>query len=435
MSSVPSNVFLLLSEGRRVDLHLRHGAGSLHIKDDLLGAPTVSDTWLRFSLSPTRVYCAARPARASGQRVIISSAQSDISGAFSITTFSCPVCCCSFGSATELQWHLRTHLEPYLTPGYLFVWPAHAVLVAGIGARVFRGRTVAAAADQATARRRELSRYWHRSGSGWGRRRARRAQAEVQAEEQGRCVRRRLQRSRPRVSGPLVGSKAPRGRGSDLLCRAGAEGDVFTLQKHEGGWQEVRAAGGSQGTTRSRSGQSAPPCVPGPRVRTGHVRASGRSRPSSDGQARGRQNAAGESRRAPVAGRAGRMGHDVPCGGLLRQASAGETGSHSVRHERNDGSVVAPDRPEAGDPASSSRAAPTSRRNDDEADERTERARLALVRARWEAQGGSGPTRRESASTRQVARTRPQHAEPSILMLLEGRTPAVPSRRGTPRRL
>ena len=352
-----------------------------------------------------------------------------------ITSFSCPACYCSFGSATELQWHLRTHLEPYLTPGYLFVWPAHAVVVAGIGARALRGRTVAAAADQETARRHELSRYRYRIGSGWGRRRSRRAQAEVQAEEQGRGGRRRLQRSRPRVSGPLVGSKAPRGRGSDLLCRAGAEGDVFTLQKHEGGWQEVRAAGGSQGTTRSRSGQSAPPRVPGPPVRTGHVRASGRSRPSSDGQARGRQNVAGKGRRAPDAGRAGRMGHDVPSRGLLRQASAGEAGSHSVRHERNDGSVVAPDRSEASNPASPSWAAPTSRRNHDEADERTERARLALVRARWEAQGGGGPTRRESTSTRQVARTRPQHAEPSILLLLEGRTPAVPSRRGTPRRL
>ena len=120
------------------------------------------------------------------------------------------------------------------------------------------------------------------------------------------------------------------------------------------------------------------------------------------------------------------MGHDVPSRGLLRQASAGERGSHLVCHERNDGSVVAPFRPEASNPASSSWAAPTSRRNHDEADERTERARLALVRARWEAQGGGGPTRRESTSTRQVARTSSQNAEPSILLLLEGRTPAVP---------
>ena len=83
MLSVPSNVFLSQREGRRVDSHLRHGAGSLHIKDDLLGARTVFDIWLRFSLSPTRVYCVARPARTSGQRVIISSVQSDINDAFS----------------------------------------------------------------------------------------------------------------------------------------------------------------------------------------------------------------------------------------------------------------------------------------------------------------------------------------------------------------
>ena len=47
------------------------------------GARTVFDIWLRFSLSPTRVYCVARPARASGQRVIISSVQSDINDASS----------------------------------------------------------------------------------------------------------------------------------------------------------------------------------------------------------------------------------------------------------------------------------------------------------------------------------------------------------------
>ena len=62
---------------------------------------------------------------------------------------------------------------------------------------------------------------------------------------------------------------------------------------------------------------------------------------------------------------------------------------------------MAPFRPEASNPASSSWAAPASRRDHDEADERTERARLALVRARWEAQGGGGPTRRQSTSTRQ----------------------------------
>ena len=154
-------------------------------------------------------------------------------------------------------------------------------------------------------------------------------------------------------------------------------------------------------------------------VHTGHVRASARSRPTSSGQGRGRQNAAGAGHRAPDTGRTGRVGHDVPRRGLLRQASAGTTG-------RDNGSVVAPVRPDA---------VPTSRGNHDEADERTERARLALVRARREAQGGGGPTRRESTSTRQVAPTRPSTTEPSILLFLEGRTPSVPSRRGTPRRL
>ena len=143
---------------------------------------------------------------------------------------------------------------------------------------------------------------------------------------------------------------------------------------------------------------------------------------------------AGKGHRAPDTGRTGRVGH-VPSRGLLRQASAGKTGSHLVCHERDDGSVVAPFRAETSNPASSSWAGPTSRGNHDEADERTERARLALVRARWEAQGGGGATRRESTSTRQVAPTRSQTTEPSILLLLEGRTPAVPSRRGTPRRL
>ena len=81
-SSVPSGVILSRQLGRRVDSPLRHGAGSLHIKDDLQGARTVFDIWLRFSLSPTRVYYVARPARASGQRAIISSVQSDINDAF-----------------------------------------------------------------------------------------------------------------------------------------------------------------------------------------------------------------------------------------------------------------------------------------------------------------------------------------------------------------
>ena len=65
-------------------------------------------------------------------------------------------------------------------------------------------------------------------------------------------------------------------------------------------------------------------------------------RPSSSGQGRGRQNAAGAGHRAPDTGRTGRVGHDVPRRGLLRQASAGKTGSHPVCHERDNGSVVAP---------------------------------------------------------------------------------------------
>ena len=43
---------------------------------------------------------------------------------------------------------------------------------------------------------------------------------------------------------------------------------------------------------------------------------------------------------------------------------------------------------------------------------------------------GGGPTRRESTSTRQVARTSSQNAEPSIPLLLEGRTLAVPRGEG-----
>ena len=45
-SSVLSGVVLSRQLGRRADSHLRHGAGSLHIKDDLLGARI--DIWRRF---------------------------------------------------------------------------------------------------------------------------------------------------------------------------------------------------------------------------------------------------------------------------------------------------------------------------------------------------------------------------------------------------
>ena len=203
-----------------------------------------------------------------------------------ITSYACPACDCCSGSAAELQWHLRTHLELYLTPGYLFVWPAHAVVVAGIRARTFRSFAVKANSEEAESRR-QLARHKCGTGSGRGSRRCSRPQAEVQAEEQGRGGGRRLHRSRPRVPRPLAGSKTPRGRSGDLLCRTGAEGDVFTLQEHEGGWQEVRAAGGGTGTTRARSGQSASTRVSGPPVRAGNVCASTGSRPCSDGPSRG----------------------------------------------------------------------------------------------------------------------------------------------------
>ena len=50
-------------------------------------------------------------------------------------------------------WHLRSNLERYLTPGYVFVWAAHAVVVARSASRSIRGRTGATAAGQAAARR------------------------------------------------------------------------------------------------------------------------------------------------------------------------------------------------------------------------------------------------------------------------------------------
>ena len=353
-----------------------------------------------------------------------------------ITSYSCPACCCSFGSATELQWHLRTHLEPYLTLGYLFVWPAHAVVVARLGARAFRFRTVAAAPDQETASRHEAPKVQVQGRKRWG----------AAVDPAGRKPKSK-QKSKGGAAG---GDSNDHGLVSLVLSlearlsavEAATYSVVLVPRETSLPFKNMREAGrkyaqmgGGQGTTRARSGQPAPSRVAGPPVYTGHVRASARSRPSSSGQGRGRQNAAGAGHRAPDTSRTGRVGHDVPRRGLLRQAAAGETGAHPVCHERDSGSVVAPDRPDESNPASSSWAVPASRRNHDEADERIERARLALVRARREAQSGSGPTRRESTSTRQVAPTRPSTTEPSILLLLEGRTPTVPTRRGTPRRL
>ena len=147
------------------------------------------------------------------------------------------------------------------------------------------------------------------------------------------------------------------------------------------------------------------------------------------GPSRGLQGAAGAGHRASDADRVGRVGHDVQSRGLLRQAAAGEAGSNHGCHEGYDGCIVAPIRHGERDPASSSRAAPTSRGDRHEADERAERARIALVRARREAQGRGGPAGRESEGSRLLASTRTSSYEPSILLLLEGRTPSVPPRR------
>ena len=77
--------------------------------------------------------------------------------------------------------------------------------------------------------------------------------------------------------------------------------------------------------------------------------------------------------------------------------------------------------PEASNPASSSWAAPTSRRNHDEVDERTERVRLTLVCTRCTRWGRPHEERKHAHSS--GTRTSSQNAEPSILVLLEGRTP------------
>ena len=103
---------------------------------------------------------------------------------------SFPVCSFFFGSATELQWHLRSHLEPYLTLGYLFVWPAHAVVVALSLAGSIRGRTGATAAGQAAA----LSGYVVGARRGRGRHRLNSAQAEAQCRRTTGGCRRRLKR-------------------------------------------------------------------------------------------------------------------------------------------------------------------------------------------------------------------------------------------------
>ena len=151
----------------------------------------------------------------------------------------------------------------------------------------------------------------------------------------------RLQRWRPRVPCPLPGSSIALRRSSDLLCRAGVEGDVFTLQHHEGGWQEVRAAGWRQRQERTRFGQPSRSRVSGSPLHVGRVRASAWRGSSTQGATREHQDVVGASLRAPDTGRAGRVGNDVSRGRLLRSTSAREAGTHSVCHERHDGGVAA----------------------------------------------------------------------------------------------
>ena len=305
-------------------------------------------------------------------------------------------------------------------------------MVAGIGARAFRGRTVAATADQETARRHELSRYRYRAGSGWGRRRPSRAEAEVQAEEQGRGG---GDSNDPGLTSLVLSLEAR------LRAVEAATYSVVLVQRETSlPFKNMREAGKKYAQLMEAKGRREHD-LGSPHLHvfltllstlTMYMPPQGVDQAVLD---RVDQNVAGKGHRAPDADRAGRVGHDVSSRGLLRQASAGETGSHLNCHERNDGSVVTSFRSEASNPASSSWTVPTSRRNHDEADERTERARLALVRARREAQGGDDLTRRECTSTRQAARTTSQNIESSILLLMEGRTSAVPSRRGTSRRL
>ena len=211
-----------------------------------------------------------------------------------ITSYSYPVCCHTFGPATDLQWHLRSRRNTCLCGQLMPSWSLD--LLPG----PVRGRTGATAADQAAARRRGLSGYVVGARRGRGRRRLNSARAEAQAEEHG-------EESRP--------WKQDCTRQKQRLTPSWW-GNVFTLQEHEGGWKEVRAAGGSQRPARARPGQPSPPLVYGLPVRAGRVRASAGRRPSSSGCGRGRQSVAGAGRRAPDAGGNGRVGHDVSRGGL-----------------------------------------------------------------------------------------------------------------------
>ena len=278
-----------------------------------------------------------------------------------ITSYSCPACCCSFGLATELQWHLRTHLEPYLTPGYLFVWPAHAVVVARLGARAFRGRTVEAAPDQETASRRELPRYRYRQ--------------EVVGAAVDPAGRKPKSKQKSK-GGAAGGDSNDHGLVSLVLSlearlravEAATYSVVLVPRETSLPFKNMREAGRkyalmveAKGRREHDLGSPHLHVFLALLVYSGHVRASARSRPSSSGQGRGRQNAAGAGHRASDTGRTGRVGHDVPRRGLLRKAAAGETGSHPVCHERDSGSVMPPVRPDESNPASSSWAVPASR--------------------------------------------------------------------------
>ena len=237
-------------------------------------------------------------------------------------------------------WHLRPHLERYLTPGYVFVWAAHAVVVARSASRSIRGRTGATAAGQAAARR---------PGS----------QGTLLVQDGVAAVGSTVRKPKPKQKNKGLGvggdsndhglvsfvhSLEARLRAVEAttcsVVLVPRESSV-PFKGNEGGWQEVRAPGVSQRPARARPGQPSPPRVHGPPVRAGRVRASAGRRPSSSELRRGRQNVAEAGHRAPDAGGNGRAGHDVSCGGLSRPAAAGETGTHPVCHERDHGSVVA----------------------------------------------------------------------------------------------
>ena len=130
--------------------------------------------------------------------------------------------------------------------------------------------------------------------------------------------RQRLQRSRPRVTGPFLGSAIARRRSSDLLRRAGAEGDVFTLQEREGGWQAEHA----QLVETTRFGQPSPSRVSGSPHHVGCTRASEERRSSTPWASRVHQDVFGASRR-PDTGRAGRVGDDMSRGRLFLFATKG----------------------------------------------------------------------------------------------------------------